>query len=358
MSIRLYVLEPEATGCKLLCIQNDLWPAISGILSDNLWQFDEATQERVKEVLTAMDCCETFEECGLVTNEDLNEALAAILELIGAQKELVEIPFLPEEQQPEEWPPVPTEWQQYCDTSQAIFDAIMRLYENVYQGEIFDDALAFANIFTSLLYGTIAALLALFAEILGSGAYTLLGAIAEAQRSRVVCASIAILEADGTLDDVRDYQLEEFANWTPIPLSLLKNKVLPLAEYMFVPDRVCQCEEEECVILLGTQEPEAGCEDWILSTYSEYHEAHAVSVCFGSERYFSVAHEGWTDTGYTDMHWCQAVVECPEEWSQEFEVNLTQSYPNLPESPFEQSDTSYFLFLSATAFSVKVTFTD
>ena len=356
MTIRLYVLEDDAQGCKLLCIKADLWPAISGILSDNMWQFDDATKERVKEVLAAMDCCETFEQCDLVTNADLNEALSAVLDLIREGSDLEQIPFLPMEGEPELWPPVPTVPQQQCDVANAVFNAMLELYRQVYQGELFDDALSFASVFASLLYGTVEALLSLFFEILGSGAWELLDAIAEAHRQEVVCASMDILAGSGTLEDVREYQISQFSDWTPVPLSLIRGRILPLAEHMFSPGHVCDCEEQACTVLLGTM-GEGGCEDWIDSVWNEYHEAHTISICYGPELNFLFYHEGWTNTGYTDMYWCSGVVECPDEWSAGFEINLNMTYPDLPASPFEHSDTSYFMFFSATSWRLRAVVT-
>jgi hypothetical protein len=356
MSIRLYVREPEATGCTILCLKNEIWPAVSGILSDNMWQFDDDLQPYIKEVLTAMNCCETFEQCGLVTNDDLNEALQALLDLVTSGSELDKYPVLPPEGQPDQWPETPSESQQFCDMSNAIFNAILLTYDNIYQGEMFDDALAFLNIFSQLLIGTVSALLDLFAEILGSGAYALVDDIAEANRDDVVCTSIAMFEAEATLEDVRDYQIETFKDWTPIPLDLWKGTILPLAKHIFQPNQTCECEEPECVVLLGEM-GEGGCQDWIESVYNSYHEAYCISVCYGEVHTFLMYWEDWTNTGYTDMYWCPFQVECPDEWGSAFEVNLTQSYSDLPASPFEQGNTSYFLFTSATPWRLRATVT-
>ena len=73
---RPYRLEDAATGLRLFCISNTLWPSMSGCLSDNLQQFTPAAEELL-----------TLEVLSLTSSRCLTEIVSrldAILQAIGS----------------------------------------------------------------------------------------------------------------------------------------------------------------------------------------------------------------------------------------------------------------------------------
>lgn len=225
-----------------MCFDADLLPALTGILSDNLWQFDDEAREKIEGVLVMVtSCCEWLvEECGLLTVAQMEQ----ILDQNGLQR-WWQLP-------PENVNGGSLQWpddgqfsgNDCCDVATAIYDAIAEAYTQIY-----DIATAGADAFVGLaapmlLVSTVASLVLLASALIVEGVMAALELAIATMRAETVCDMMSLCTT-GTKEEqraMRDFAMSRFAQWTPVPLGIVSSLILPVAKRLYQPGNDCECD--------------------------------------------------------------------------------------------------------------------
>jgi hypothetical protein len=298
--VRRYHLVEGAQGSFCLCLPATIWPALSGMLSDRLWEFEVEAQPLVEElVIMGNRCCEVFEECGLLTLEEL-------LALVGSGP-LGLYPMLPPEPPEgghEFWPPpgLATE-EDCCAMAYAIYQAVAFSYDQAYDLAHFGLE-SFASLCAPLLEAMpYLAIGALVASLVAAGVYELLQIAIETNRHDTVCDMVVLCDAgsDDGIEAMRDFCMDAFKSFSPVGLGFLRDAILPLARRMFLPGIDCACAAEfVCRPGGGPEDPYEHPEFTYLAGHV-YRVEHVIGQCrkrIGEEVYRSICNDVRPPAGY------------------------------------------------------------